>query len=64
MIAHSRQTAKTTRAIALARLTDLELADARDRLILAGLLGRHPRAAYAERLAGLEARLQREDSGR
>ncbi len=60
MIAHSRQTAKATRAVALARLNDLELADARDRLLLAGLLGRHPRAAYAEQLAGLEVRLARD----
>ncbi len=59
MIAHSRQTAKTTRPIALARLNDLELADARDRLLLAGLLGRHPRVAYAEQMAALEVRLAR-----
>ena len=55
-----RQPANDSRAIALAKLNDLELLDARDRLLLAGLLGRHPRAAYAERLAGIEARLARE----
>ncbi len=59
MIPH-KQPAQNTRPLALARLNDLELADARDRLLLAGLLGRHPRAAYAERLAGIEARLARE----
>ena len=58
MIAH-RQPARETRPFALARMNDLELLDARDRLLLAGLLGRHPRAAYAERLAAIEARLAR-----
>ncbi len=57
-----KQAAQNTRPLALARLTDLELLDARDRLLLAGVLGRHPRAAYAELLAGLEARLAREDA--
>lgn len=48
------------RDLALAKLHDLELVDARDRLLLAGLVGRHPRGAYAEHLAGIEARLDRE----
>lgn len=55
-----RQPVQETRPFALARLNDLELLDARDRLLLAGLLGRHPRAAYAERLAAIEAMLSRE----
>ncbi len=57
-----KQAAQNTRPLALARLTDLELLDARDRLLLAGLLGRHPRGSYAELLAGLEARLARDDA--
>lgn len=59
MIAH-RQVPQETRPFALNRLHDLELLDARDRLLLAGLVGRHPRGAYAENLAGLQARIDRE----
>ncbi len=59
-----RQSAQNSHPYALAKLNDLELLDARDRLLLAGILGRHPRAAYAERLAGIEARLAREGEGR
>ncbi len=59
-----RQSAQNSYPYALAKLNDLELLDARDRLLLAGILGRHPRAAYAERLAGIEARLAREGEGR
>ena len=59
MIAH-RQPAQNSHPYAIAKLNDLELLDARDRLLLAGILGRHGRAAYAERLASLEARLARE----
>ena len=55
-----RQPAQTSYPYAIAKLNDLELLDARDRLLLAGLLGRHPRAAYAERLAAIEAMLSRE----
>lgn len=58
-----RQAAQNSHPYAIAKLNDLELLDARDRLLLAGILGRHPRAAYAERLAGIEAHLTR-DGGR
>ncbi len=57
-----RQPAQNSHPYALAKLNDLELLDAHDRLLLMGILGRHPRAAYAERLAGIEARLAREDA--
>ncbi len=55
-----RQSATDTRAIALARLNDLELLDARDRLLVAAVLGRPPRAAFAEQMAALEVRLARD----
>lgn len=49
----------TFRDIALVKLNDVELADVRDRLLLAALCGRCPRPTYAEHLAGIEARLER-----
>ncbi len=47
------------RSITLAKLNDTDLAAERDRLLLAALVGRHPRAAWAERMAGIEARIAR-----